>query len=168
MPQTYSDLSDLLRAKLQSAVKLLAEVHNRRMSDAAVMVWCKALAPYAEGSMLWRAMAAGTEEDKMPSLHRIKELMRGRPDAKAWTDLTPLTPAEKKRSDNAAMLSMLWLHYHHGWSLEQVGQETIGRVVSAQLGVAIVDMPKMLAAAKEAYPKEMVLQWMRDQAAAGN
>lgn len=85
-----------------------------------------------------------------------------------WADPIPLTPAEKKRSDNAAVLSMLWLHYHHGWALERVGQETIGRVVSAQLGVPIVDMAKMLADVKEIYPKEMVLQWMRDQQAAGN
>lgn len=66
------------------------------------------------------------------------------------------------------MLSMLWLHYHHGWSLERVGQETIGRVVSVQLGVPIVDVAKMLADVKEIYPMEMVLQWMRDQQAAGN
>lgn len=91
-----------------------------------------------------------------------------RQDLKPPPVLVPLRLEEQKRSDNAAMLSMLWLHYNHGWDLMQVGQHTIGRVVARQLGVPDLELVKVLSAAKEAYPKEMVLQWMRDQEAAGN
>ncbi len=136
------------------------------MSDAAVMVWCKALCQYANGSALWRAFAAGCEEDRMPSLHRMRELLRGRQDTAAFVAPPPLTQEERDLSDQAAMLSCLWLHYAKGWELERVGSEIIGRLWAKQSGDP--DIANRLKQAKEAYPREYVLNWMEEQQAMGN
>lgn len=156
--------------RLRQAISLLMDVHSRRMSEEAMTHWVKRLSPYAKGKALWAALERACDEKTMPSVGWILEQMQHemRQDLKPPPVLVPLTPAEQKRSDNAAMLSMLWLHYNHGWDLMQVGQHTIGRVVARQLGVSDLELGKVLSSAKEAYPKEMVLQWMRDQQAAGN
>jgi hypothetical protein len=132
--------------------------------------WVKRLLPYAKGKALWAALEHACDEKSMPSVGWVLEQMQyeSRQDLKPAPELVPLTPEQQKRSDNAAMLSMLWLHYHHGWDLMQVGQHTIGRVVARQLGVPDLELGRVLAAAKDSYPRELVLKWMDDQKTAGN
>ena len=156
--------------RLRQAISLLMDVHSRRMSEEAMTHWVKRLTPYTKGKALWAALERACDEKSMPSVGWVLEQMQyeNRADLKPPPTLVPLTPEEQKRSDNAAVLSMLWLHYKHGWALEVVGQHTIGRVVARQLGVTDMDLSKVLAAAKEAYPREMVLKWMIDQEAMGN
>jgi hypothetical protein len=164
---TLSDLSPTEVQKLTNAIQSVAEVHSKRMSDAAIRVWCKALAPYAKGQQLYRALEAACEEERMPSLHRLRELMRGRPETNAAPTIRPLTELERKESDKAAILSLLWLHYAKGWELERVGAETIGRLVAARLE-GEHDIAKVLAMAKEIYPRDLVLRWMDDQQRRGS
>ncbi len=94
--------------------------------------------------------------------------MRGRPEAVQWKGHERLTPEEQKRSDNAAILSLLWLHYAKGWELERVGAETISRIVAAQLKQPANDIPRLLAAAKEVYSRDFVMRWMEEQERIGN
>jgi hypothetical protein len=163
MTTTLSDLSPATVQRLSDAIRLLAEVHNKRFSDAAITVWCKRLAEYANGSALWRAMSAACEEDRMPSLHRLVELMRGRPETKLYQAMQPPTPEQKAKADKAAVLSLLWLHYAKGWELERVGAETIGRLVAGRLDYPPEDLPRILAEAKEHYPRTLVMAWMENE-----
>jgi hypothetical protein len=82
--------------------------------------------------------------------------------------VTPPTEQEKALADKAAILSLLWLHYAKHWDLERVGAETISRIVIARAGIPEADVVKTLAAAKEIYPRELVLRWMDDQQRMGN
>jgi hypothetical protein len=95
-------------------------------------------------------------------------VIENRRDIKPFEPLPDLTPEEKRRSDNAAVLSLLWLHYAHGWDLNRIGAETIGRVVAQQLGKPAGDVAKILEAAKEVYTDDVVTKWMAGQIAAGN
>lgn len=73
----------------------------------------------------------------------------------------PLTPEERKRADHSAVLSMLWLHYAHGWPVERIASDIVGRLFGG-------DPVRAVEAAKEIYPREFVLAWMEDQKRAGN
>jgi hypothetical protein len=156
--------------RLRNEIVLLSEVHSKRLSDEAMSHWVKRLLQYATGQALWTALERARDERTFPSVGWVLEererLMRV--EAKPYAALPELTPDERKRSDNAAVLSMLWLHYARGWELERVGAETIARLLAQQTGRPIEDIPKMLAAAKEIYPRDLVMRWMVDQERAGN
>lgn len=165
MTTTLSDLSPATVQRLTDAIRLVAECHNWRMTDALLQVWCKKLAPYAKGQAIWKAMSMACEEEKRPSLHRIVELIRGRPETQIWSPPPPPTEKEKYDADVSAILSLLWLHYAKGWELSRVGGETIGRLFAERASKPFPpeDIPRMLDAAKEIYPRELVLAWMADQ-----
>jgi hypothetical protein len=77
--------------------------------------------------------------------------------------MTPPTPEEKAKADQAAILSLLWLHYAKGWELSRVGAETISRLVAARADIPPTEIERVLAAAKEVYPRTLVLAWMENE-----
>lgn len=78
----------------------------------------------------------------------------------------PMTEEERKRADKAAILSMLWLHYAKGWDLARVGSDTISRLVSAHMPETNIE--RMLIAAKEIYPRDLVMAWMAEEQRIGH
>lgn len=91
--------------------------------------------------------------------------MRGRPEASPFTAPT-MTKEQRDKSDKHAILAMLWLHYAKGWDLARVGSDTIARLVSAHMPEQNIE--RMLIAAKEIYPRDLVIAWMADQERIGN
>lgn len=160
----------LLEMAMDKAIGVLCDIHNRKLSDEGRRHWMSQLMPFATGKAIWKALEIAGNEKGMPSVAWVLEQQQryARDDVKPYVAPVPLTPEQQRRSDVAAMKSLLWLHYHHGWELERVGKETIGRVMAAQMGMAAEDVPHVQQAAKDKYPREYVLQWMRDQQAAGN
>ncbi len=153
------DIQD--RDNLRKAIKLLAEVHGKRLSDQAILVWCKALAAYTQGKALWRALAESCEDDRMPSIAKVKSRLGDRPELSAMKPIPELTPREKDRSEQAAMLSMLWLHYVHGWGPEDFR----GSIFETKYGK---DPSTAIREAAERIDRATVERWMQDQIAAGN
>ncbi len=91
-----------------------------------------------------------------------------RQDTRPFVAPPELTPDERRRSDVAAMKSLLWLHYAKGWSLQDIGRGGIAGVYARQAGINTEDIPLILEHAMTAYPREMILDWMAAQEAIGN
>lgn len=152
----WTKLSNHQREHLARSVNLLAAVHNRRMSEDAVMMYCKRLSPYALTAGLYSALASLADAERMPSIGAIKSAMRGRTDLEPFKPIPQLTPEQEAASDKSAIMSMLWLHYAKGWG----PSEFRGSVFERRFGV---DTARALAAAKELYAKETILAWMQAQ-----
>lgn len=152
----WMKLSNHQREHLARSIKLLASVHNRKMSEDAVMMYCKRLSPYALTTALYSALSMLADAERMPSIGTIKSAMGGRADLQPFPKIPDLTPEEQARSDQSAIMSMLWLHYAKGWK----AADFAGSVFERRFGV---DTAKALAAAAELYAPETILRWMRDQ-----
>lgn len=85
---------------------------------------------------------------------------KNRRDTKPYVGPKPLTDVERHASDMAALKSLLWLHYVHGWDLATIGKDTVGRVFARQRGIDPNDVPAMLEAARASYPRETIVRWM--------
>lgn len=138
---------------------LLARVHNKRLAEDALVVWCRALAPYARGKELWRALEQSCEEKAMPGIQQVKLKLAGRPELEEFKSIPALTPVERKRADQAAIMSMLWLHYEYAWPLKSFAGHILGRMLGA-------DPTKALELAKQTNSRDEVWKWMSDQARA--
>lgn len=152
-------------ATLRAAIELLADVHGKRMSAEALAHWLKRLLPLA-GSALYRALEIGCDERSFPSLGWVIETAanQNRRDTKPAPTLTPLTPVEQDASDRAAVKSLLWLHYAKGWTLDEIGKDSLGALYARQRGISPDDVPALVEAAMQAYPRETILRWMDDTA----
>lgn len=62
-------------ADLSQQVALLAEMYNRRLSDAAMEMWVESLAP-RYGTALRKAMRKACQQQFMPSLGEVLEYVR--------------------------------------------------------------------------------------------
>lgn len=162
--QAWNNLEHWEQERLRKAVKLLCEARHSRLSDTAALVWCKSLAPYAKGQLLWTTMRTLCEATGKPSIAEIKTAMRGRPELNQYQPPKKLTPEEQKKSDLAAVMSMLWLHYEHGWQAKDFSWKIFERVFEREGA----DAETILAGAREAFSRETIAKWMRDQEAAGN
>jgi hypothetical protein len=151
--EAWDKLHPVHQERLKKAVMLLAETHSRKLSPAAITVWCRALAPYAEGKLLWRAFQTACETERMPSIDSLRTLMRGRPELSVFQPPPPLSEAEQKRSDQAAIMSMLWLHYECGWSFHDVSGHVLARCFGGDAHSALVK-------AAECFDAETVRKWM--------
>jgi len=134
--------------------------------------WIKRLLPYAKGSALWRALEAACDERGFPSLGWVMDAIQQeqRRDTKPF-EAPPLpTAAEKIRSDAAAIKSMLWLHYVHGFDVEHIGGiigGSIARLFAAQTGqtpAEAMEAAKLLPG----HDRESILAWMIEQESKGN
>jgi hypothetical protein len=97
----------------------------------------------------------------MPSIAEVKTGMAGRTDLEAFKPIPELTPEQRAKSNKAAILSMLWLHYAKGWSLDSFKGHVLGKAYEG-------DPTAALKAACEIYDRDLVMRWMQDQQAAGN
>lgn len=131
---------------------------NRRIDPEMELFWVNRLEPLA-GPKLFRAMSEALEEERFPTLKRIIEMAQGRRDTQPFIAPAPLTTDERKRSDHAAIMSMLWLRYNYE-------HDSLGELMLKRLFPG--DPVKALATAMEIYPKETVNRWMDDQQRAGN
>lgn len=152
---------------LTAALELLCEIHGRRMSNEARRHWLRRLLPLA-GSALFRAMEMACDDRAHFQLSWIIETAAtmNRRDTKPAPTLTPLTPVEQDASDRAAVKSLLWLHYAKGWTLDEIGKDSLGALYARQRGISPDDVPALVEAAMQAYPRETILRWMDDQATA--
>lgn len=105
--------SAALQLKLDQKIQTLCEIHNRKLSDEARRHWLKELLKYAEGKAIWKALDAGCNEGRMPSVSWVLEQMAidARRDTKPFEAHPEPTEDERQRSDAAAIKSMLWLNY---------------------------------------------------------
>lgn len=99
--------------RLRQSVMLLAEVHGRRLSDAALAQWVSSLSPYADRPSIWAAMTAACEAERMPSIGDVRASTIARSTSRTATTIAPMSRAERERADHAAVMSMLWLDRHH-------------------------------------------------------
>jgi len=143
-----------------TAVNSLAAAFGRKLSPEGLNVWVKRLRPY-RGAKLWAAIEKATESRSMPSIGEVLELMPRRDRQAAWEPPPPLSAQERRRVDNAAIMSMLHLHYTMGWPLEDFSWHAMGRAFGKHDGTPATDIPKILQHAKEHYTQARVEEWMR-------
>ena len=144
------------REHLVNSFRRLAQHHNKKLSEDSLFWYAKRLSPWAKGERLYQTIPMLMEEDRMPTIKRIKEALGGRPEQSPAPTVPALTPEEEKRSDHAAIMSMLWLHYEKGWRASDLA----GAIFERQLGV---ETARALVAAAEIYDRETVARWMRVQ-----
>lgn len=156
--EAWQSLTPGEQERLRKAISVLLQTFGKRPNDVVILVWCKALAPYAKGSAIWRALAQACEGDKLPSINAVKLLMQTRRETMDWQSAPEPTPEERKRSDHAAILSMLWLHYEREWPLDSFAGHVLGRLFGK-------DPAEALRVALEVYDRPTVAKWMADQPA---
>lgn len=86
-----------------------------------------------------------------------------RRDTKPFVPPPKLTDVEQHAADLSAVKSLLWLHYAKGWTMDEIGKDTLGRLFARQRGLSADDVPALIEQAKESYPRETILRWMTDQ-----
>jgi hypothetical protein len=108
----------------------------------------------------------------MPSVAWVLEHIEAgkRLDTRPPPEPPTLTPEERKRSDAAAIKSMLWVHYTQGTDAKHIGgivHTSMARLYAAQFGS---DPTEALEAAKQlpGHDRESILAWMDSQKAMGN
>lgn len=156
--EAWISLHPINRERLVKAIKKLGAVHNRRMSDDATMQYCRSLAQHASGKAIWQALEESCDDERMPSIHALKRKLAGRPELEPFKAAPLLTDAERKRSDIASIMSMLWLHYEQGWPLEDFAGTTLAKAFGGEPKAA-------LQAAKEIYSRDQIFGWMTNEAA---
>lgn len=154
--QYWARLTQHQQAKLSSKIQVLFDASGTRLSDKTLKFWCMALAKYATGAMVFRALEQCSEEGTRPSIAKVKTLMRGRPELEEYKPPPKLTESQCKRSEQAAIMSMLWLHYEHGWKLTDFAGHILGRLFGR-------DPTEALKAAAEMYDRATLARWMEDQ-----
>jgi hypothetical protein len=153
-------ISDLETERIKAGIRRIALNHTRKLTDGEVTQWANELRPYA-GQKLAKVLedfALGTE---FPNVGEIRAKYFAESKADAPFKSLQLTPDERKKANNAALKSMLWLHYVKRWRLEDFA----GTTLAAAFGG---DPKPHLERAKEAYSRELIERWMADQIAQGN
>lgn len=148
------------RERLAMAVAKLGDVHGRKLSAVQIQHWVSRLTQHAENPILWRILAEACDGARMPAVSDVLDAIAAHPKAQARVEAPP-TPGERLRSNHAAVLSMLWLHYAKNWQL----RDFAGTIMASQFGKDPYDA---LVAAKELYDKPTILAWMANQEQAGN
>lgn len=151
---------------LSEALTLLCDVHSRRLTDAARAHWMERLLPLA-GSSLFAAMREACDDrqnfnlrwitERAAQIHRRNTVPPEAP--------KPLTDIERHASDMAAIKSLLWLHYEHGYDF---ADSPIAGIFARQRGIDPADVPAVVEAAKASYPRETIARWMEEQKLDGN
>ncbi len=145
---------------LKQAIMLLWAAFGRKADQATRDVWAKSLRPH-DGPTLMRVFRESAEGEHLPNLGVILAKVNGITKAATAYTYPELTPEERRRADQSAILGMLWLHYAKGWGLHSFS----GHVLARSFGK---DPQEALAAASEIYDKATVIRWMEDQEKAGN
>lgn len=144
-----------IRLDIDRMVGKLLDIHSKKLSDSARSFWVNELEkfPIPKVSKVFHWAA---KERSFPSLGAILEQVAigERNDSKPYSEPTPLTESERNRSDAAAMMAMLHLHYEAGWH----PREFLGTVMARQLGKP---PEEVISAAKQIYTREQVHEWMR-------
>jgi hypothetical protein len=143
------------REDIRRAVKMLFLAFGKRDDPDMVSFWVNRLEPLAS-ARLYSALTQACEGDKFPSLRSIAMASAEQQRANARKEIPPLTAEEKKRADNAAILSMLWLHYEKNWRLEDFGGHVLGRLFGG-------NPQELLVKAKAHYDRATVAKWMEAQ-----
>lgn len=127
------------------------------------MAWTRNLTRFY-GPSLFRVLDDMQLGKGMPSIAEVLEALQASATRSLMERPTPPEPTkeERERSDKAAILSMLWLHYAKNWPL----WEFKGHILARQFGDK--DPQEALKAAKELYDKDLILAWMVNQQQAGN
>ena len=81
--EAWSKLHPVHQERLKKAVMLLAETHGRKLSPAAITVWCRALAPFAEGQLVWSVRSGPDAVDRI-----VQNPVSGSPGASPIRDTT--------------------------------------------------------------------------------
>lgn len=141
-----------MRGQVRRAVKMLFTAFGKRDDPDQILFWVNRLEPLA-GPKLFSALSQACEGEKFPALKTLAAAASEQPRANGFKDYPPLTPDEKRRADNAAIISMLWLHYEHHWRLEDFGSHLLGRLFGG-------DPREQLEKAKLHYDRQTVAAWM--------
>lgn len=144
---------------MQTLAAEIGEMHaiaGKKCTDRRIDFYLKKLGPYV-GPELEAVIESFKECGECPGVRKILDGVHSRKRRTADNLLMPaLTEEEKRRSDHAAIMSMLWLHYEHRWSIDRLVSDILTRVFARQ-----VDDPKQaIEEAKKHYTKERVAEWM--------
>lgn len=156
--ECWRTLSPHQREHLMRSLKLLAQAVGAKMGEERLHIYAKRLSPYATTKALYAAFSSLSEGERMPSVRQIRAEMGQRAELQPAKSIPPLTDEEQRRSDQSAVMSMLWLHYEKGWGPSAFR----GTIFQKRLGM---DTAGALALAKEIYDRETIAKWMQDQEA---
>lgn len=139
---------------LADAIKSMWGAFGFKPADDGIAAWMSALSPI-DGPHLRRAIREAAEGEHRPNLGAVKARASAIKHAsETSTAAAPmLTDAERVRADAACVMSLLWLHYECGWSLDDIA----GHVIARQLGKAAREA---LEAAKAQLSRDRVFAWM--------
>lgn len=145
------------RDRIVEEVKLLHALHHRRIQAEALKVWADECEKYA-GAVLWEVLRQGRFGERCPTIGQVLDACRARA-PKPQQEHPQLTLEQREKSERAAIMSLLWLHYEHGLTpeLAQAFKQQTGEPAGAAL-----------LRARERYPRAIVQRWMADQKRAGN
>lgn len=150
------------RRLLMESVAKMASVMGRNLNKEALNHWVDRLLGLEPKSLLYRILSDFSDGAKMPALTEVLEAFNYAKRVRPEANLSPqLTEAERKRADQSAIMSMLWLHYEKKWPLSDFS----GHVMARAFGRDPIDA---LMAAAEIFTREDIRKWMKDQQDAGN
>jgi hypothetical protein len=144
-----------IRLDIDRMIGKLQDIHSKKLTDAARSFWVSELEKFPL-TKISKACHWAAKEKYFPSLGAMLEQLAlgDRLDSVQFAEHKPLTPQERQRSDHAAIMAMLWLHYQHGWAATAF----LGTVMAQQLGKP---PNEVIHAAKQIYTREQVHEWMR-------
>lgn len=144
---------------LADAIRTMWAAFGHKPAEDGIAAWMGALAPL-DSPQLRQAIREATEGEQRPNLGAVKArasaLRYSAAQAKA-NYIPDLSPAERERADAACVMSLLWLHYECGWSLDELA----GHVIARQLGKQSRDA---LEEAKKQLDRDRVFAWMSAKA----
>lgn len=144
---------------LAAAIKTMWAAFAHKPGDDGLAAWLGALAPL-DGPGLRQAIREATEGEQRPNLGAVKARASHLRDSAKRRDaafVPQLTQGERERADAACVMSLLWLHYECGWSLDELA----GHVIARQLGKVAREA---LESAKQQLDRDRVFAWMSAQA----
>lgn len=132
----------------------LCAIHGRKKSDAAIAHITNRLESFPLESIK-RAIEWAKDQRAIPSVTELIGVINGGNGAERQVvqSQKPLTEQEQRRSDFAAIMSMLWLHYEHNWRLSDFEGHIMGKAFG-------VDRLHALQTAAQHYDRDAVAKWM--------
>lgn len=153
-------MTNLEIERLNEKIGEMAEIHGRKLPVAARQRWIIKLRDFSFNAVM-SVIDAGCDAKHMPALTEVIEGVNSRQFSKGtYAPAVEMTPEQRKRSDLAAIMSMLWLHYEKRWKLSDIAGHALARAFGR-------DPVEALTVAKGIYSAEDVSRWMKQQEQAG-
>lgn len=152
-----------IQDRVQRAVEAMLDSAGRAKHAGRIDAYVERLKHLGRVPELFEVLEHAADKCECPSPAAIKEtIAKIREQKKPAPQLKPLTEEETARSRQAALKTALWLHYEHGLSLSDFGQQVLGAALKRQESITDAEIFELLQRAKRKHPREEIQKWMNE------